>query len=197
MLAADGLDTGDIAAVLEFARNSESFTPGMYGSRLLQDFTDDHDLLNNAIASIGANGSTPLYDAVLDAVTLVDADELHNPAVVVLTDGLENASTVGTLEVVVSTAIAAKVPIFPIGLGTNIDFSRLQEMARGVKEFMKKADLVTGAELNALKKEIRELKKAKAIRLTKCFPRWSHLRELHFSLNTHTLQILPCPIALK
>ncbi len=31
---------------------------------------------------------------------------------------------------------------------------------QAVKEFMKKADLVTGAELNALKKEIRELKKA-------------------------------------
>jgi len=31
---------------------------------------------------------------------------------------------------------------------------------QAVKEFMKKADLVTGEELNALKKEIRELKKA-------------------------------------
>jgi len=35
-----------------------------------------------------------------------------------------------------------------------------QRVEKAVKEFMKKADLVTGAELNALKKEIRELKKA-------------------------------------
>jgi polyhydroxyalkanoate synthesis regulator phasin len=35
-----------------------------------------------------------------------------------------------------------------------------QRVEQAVKEFMKKADLVTGAELNALKKEIRELKKA-------------------------------------
>ena len=35
-----------------------------------------------------------------------------------------------------------------------------QRVELAVKKFMKKADLVTGAELNALKKEIRELKKA-------------------------------------
>ena len=35
-----------------------------------------------------------------------------------------------------------------------------QRVEKAVREFMKKADLVTGEELNALKKEIRELKKA-------------------------------------
>ncbi len=35
-----------------------------------------------------------------------------------------------------------------------------QRVEQAVKKFMKKADLVTGAELNALKKEVRELKKA-------------------------------------
>ena len=35
-----------------------------------------------------------------------------------------------------------------------------QRVEQAVKKFMKKADLVTGADLNALKKEIRELKKA-------------------------------------
>ncbi len=35
-----------------------------------------------------------------------------------------------------------------------------QRVEKSVKEFMKKADLVTGEELKALKKEIRELKKA-------------------------------------
>ena len=35
-----------------------------------------------------------------------------------------------------------------------------QRVEKAVREFMKKADLVTGAELKALKKEIRELKKA-------------------------------------
>ena len=35
-----------------------------------------------------------------------------------------------------------------------------QRVEQAVKKFMKKADLVTGEELNALKKEIRELKKA-------------------------------------
>ena len=33
-------------------------------------------------------------------------------------------------------------------------------MEKAVKDFMKKADVVTGDELKALKKEIRELKKA-------------------------------------
>ncbi len=35
-----------------------------------------------------------------------------------------------------------------------------QRVEQAVKDFMKRADLVTGAELKALKKEIRELKKA-------------------------------------
>jgi polyhydroxyalkanoate synthesis regulator phasin len=35
-----------------------------------------------------------------------------------------------------------------------------QRVEQAVKKFMKKADLVTGEELNALKKEVRELKKA-------------------------------------
>lgn len=35
-----------------------------------------------------------------------------------------------------------------------------QRVEQAVKKFMKKADLVTGEELNALKNEIRELKKA-------------------------------------
>ena len=35
-----------------------------------------------------------------------------------------------------------------------------QRVEQTVKKFIKKADLVTGEELNALKKEIRELKKA-------------------------------------
>ena len=35
-----------------------------------------------------------------------------------------------------------------------------QRVEKAVKEFMKKADLVTGEELKALKKEVRELKKA-------------------------------------
>lgn len=35
-----------------------------------------------------------------------------------------------------------------------------QRVEKSVKEFMKKADLVTGEDLKALKKEIRELKKA-------------------------------------
>ncbi|HRX87120.1 MAG TPA: VWA domain-containing protein [Phycisphaerae bacterium] len=119
----------DYAAVLEFSR-SLTPSPGFLGALLLQGLTKDHEQLNAAIATIGANGSTPLFDALLDSIRLLRNDAEYNPAVVVLTDGLENASVAGTFDYVVAEAVMAEIPIFPIGLGADIDFTQLQELAK-------------------------------------------------------------------
>lgn len=118
----------DLAAVLEFSR-SASPSPGFFGARLLQPLTNDHALLDAAIAAVTADGTTPLYDALLDSCDLLVTEGRVNSAVVVLTDGLENASTTGTLTTVIATAVDHGIPVFPIGLGANIDFAELQTLA--------------------------------------------------------------------
>jgi hypothetical protein len=120
----------DLAAVLEFSRDGSPPSAGFLAARLLQTFTANHDLLNAAIALIGQSGTTPLYDALLDSIGLLKSEAQPNPAEVVLTDGLENASSTGTVANVIDEAVAADIPIFPIGLGTGIDFTELQELAR-------------------------------------------------------------------
>jgi hypothetical protein len=123
------LHAQDQAAILEFSRGITP-TSGFLAARLLQDFTNDESLLEMAIDKVAAHGATPFYDALLDAIELIFSGNLPAPAIVVLTDGLENASRFGNLENVVNEANRKKVPIFPIGLGKNIDFTKLQELAR-------------------------------------------------------------------
>ena len=122
------LDDGDEAAVGDFRTGGQP-TPGYRYLRLLQDFTSDHSLLNAALERVLADGGTPFYDAMLDGIDLLLEHHAGNPAIVALTDGQENSSTEGTFTSVVQTAYAADIPVFPIGLGADVDFTELQRLA--------------------------------------------------------------------
>lgn len=125
----DRLGEGDEAAALEFSGRYLYQGSGFIASRLLQDFTGDHGLLNIAFDKVDESGSTPFYDAIVDAVEHVAALLRRNGAVVILTDGEENASTVTTFDEAVDAAISTHIPIFPIGLGDQVDFAELQSLA--------------------------------------------------------------------
>lgn len=118
------LDQNDAAAVMDFGAGSDS---GFNVSRLLQDFTSDHTLLEEAIERVVAKGTTPLYESLLDAIGHIVAKNVSNPAIVVLTDGQANTNT--NFDNVVDKANANGIPIFPIGLGTSVDFTQLQALA--------------------------------------------------------------------
>jgi hypothetical protein len=122
------LDIEDEAAVGDFRLPGQT-TAGFRNLRLLQDFTSDHVLLRDALEQVGAQGSTPFYDAMLDGIDLFDLHDTTNPAIVALTDGQENASKFGNFGNVVAAAVAANIPIFPVGLGTDVDFTKLQQLA--------------------------------------------------------------------
>jgi Ca-activated chloride channel homolog len=97
---------------------------------VIQEFTGDKVLLESAIRSPFDKGSnTLLYDAVSQAVADTGARTTDRQAVIVITDG-DNNDDLGTktLDSVISSAQAENLPIFPIGIGSNINFTALEEM---------------------------------------------------------------------
>lgn len=101
------------------------------------DFTDDRDALETLIASLEARDEwTALYDAIFKGVRMASRQPAGNRAVILLTDGQEDAppgdepggSTLER-EAPISEAVRYGIPVFAIGLGTEIDEAFLSEVA--------------------------------------------------------------------
>lgn len=113
-----GLDPGDRVAVISF------------GSKvtLLQDFTDNRTLLNQAIAKLLAVGETALYDAVIEGAKKISEAPPGRRTVVVLSDG-EATTSLNLRGDSVEAARASGVNFVNIGLGRLIDRTYLTELA--------------------------------------------------------------------
>jgi uncharacterized protein YegL len=114
------LGSNDQVAIINFAGDQIS---------VLQEFTSKKSLLNKAINKISADGGTPLYAALVKAIGLLNTLGAKNPAILVLTDGQNDTDKPDIFADVVNQANDVNIPIFPIGLGSGIDFSQLQELA--------------------------------------------------------------------
>jgi Ca-activated chloride channel family protein len=75
-----------------------------------------------------AGGDTALYDAVIHAAQALSDQPASRNAVIVLTDGQDNASHASRSEAV-SRALECGVPVFTVGLG-DADPASLQELAK-------------------------------------------------------------------
>ena len=85
---------------------------------LLQDFTDNPAGLNRAIGLLHAYGRTALFDAVVQGLRKVEQGRWPKKALLVMTDGMDNASS-DTLEGAVEAARRGGVLIYTVGLGTT------------------------------------------------------------------------------
>ncbi len=92
-------------------------------------FTDlpGKQTIKDAINRLNAGGGTALIDGVIVGVNLT-AGEPGTKAVIVFTDGQENSSS-HTLQDAVSTAVAANIPVYTIGLGSGANQSFLTTLA--------------------------------------------------------------------
>jgi Ca-activated chloride channel family protein len=105
------LKPDDVASVIDF--NSQV--------RIIQDFTGDMDVLDRAIRSTQANGSTSLYNALyvslkeLRKVPVRSEDEIRRQAVVVLSDG-DDTSSLMPYEEVLDLAKRSETAVYTIGL---------------------------------------------------------------------------------
>jgi Mg-chelatase subunit ChlD len=120
------LKGADRAAILDFGAGADS---GRRAARLLADLTTDTAALKTGVERVTQSGRTPLFDGLLDAMDVIVKNAAANPAIVVLTDGEENASSSGSGQVV-ERGRQLKIPIFAIGLGSAVKAAQLEALAR-------------------------------------------------------------------
>ncbi|MGD2146800.1 MAG: VWA domain-containing protein [Anaerolineae bacterium] len=94
--------------------------------------TTDRGVLTALIDGLAAEGGTPLYDALYKGVQWAQEGSLDHRAVILLTDGVDEGpgSAVASTETPIQEATRANVPVFTIGLGSEIDAGYLERVAR-------------------------------------------------------------------
>ncbi|MEA2065828.1 MAG: VWA domain-containing protein [Thermotogota bacterium] len=101
---------------------------------LLKNFTSNKDELNAAIDRINAEGSTPLYDTVIEAIEILSSREGLR-FLVLITDGVDANYTDtafgsnSRLSDAIRLAREKGIPILTIGIGTEIDEFSLGTLA--------------------------------------------------------------------
>jgi VWFA-related protein len=86
--------------------------------RTLQDFTSDRAALGRVLESLEPFGGTALYDAAYECIRRVALGPAESKAVVLVTDGVDTASTVSYRDLR-EFARQKEVPVFSIGLDTG------------------------------------------------------------------------------
>lgn len=113
----DNLSPNDQVAVLSFSHLSV----------LECNFTSDKSTLESAIGKLKAGGGTTLYTAVSRALDLFDDVEGGNRAIVAITDGV--SADRGLMEQVIRKSQEKGVPVFTVGLGSQVDQASLGQFA--------------------------------------------------------------------
>jgi Ca-activated chloride channel homolog len=90
------------------------------GLRELQPFTTNLERVRGSMSTLGAFGSTSLYDAVGSVARRLDERPVRRRAIVVLTDGVDTSSQFTAAEVS-SAASATDVPVYVIAVVSPLD----------------------------------------------------------------------------
>jgi len=120
-----------------------------------QPFTYNKTLLINSLDSLYPRLNTALYDAIYTAIEEI-SKEIGVKAVIVFTDGIENASK-RKIEEVISFANERKVPIYTIGLGKDAKEEPLKEIADATHAFYRFAP--NASDLENIYKDIAQKQK--------------------------------------
>jgi Ca-activated chloride channel homolog len=103
--------------VFLFAFSSQPF--------LLQPFTTDHQAVIGRLSLLYAQGETAIFDTIIDGLLMVRHGRWDKKALLVVTDGQDNASE-QNLQQVISYARQMGVLIYSIGIGnSNVDSSSI------------------------------------------------------------------------
>lgn len=83
---------------------------------MLQPPTLEHDLVAKRLELLHAYGHSAIYDALTAAMKMLDNAQYQNRAILLITDGMDNASK-STLDAVLAEEKDRRVPIYAIGIG--------------------------------------------------------------------------------
>ena len=120
------LSPEDQVAIMDFGAG---VTEGLQASRLLQDFTSDTMLLETALEGVTADSGTFLFDSLLDALGILEAQRGSNSAIIILTDGEDTGSVSTPADVINNATMLNQIPICTIGLGEGVGIPPLQSIA--------------------------------------------------------------------
>jgi Ca-activated chloride channel homolog len=110
--------------VFLFAFSSQPF--------LLQPFTTDHQAIIDRLSLLYAQGETAIFDTIIDGLLMVRHGRWDKKALLVVTDGQDNASE-QSLQQVIAYAREMGVLIYSIGIGnSNVDPSAISFGALGL-----------------------------------------------------------------
>src|SRR5262249_37190949 len=113
----DTLQPTDEAFILTAnGETAEGFLDFTLKPKLVQSFTNSRVLLKQALNDLRPRGPTMLYDAVLEGLRLITQGQNQKKALLIISDGFDDASTASEGQVV-AAAEAAKVPVYTIGMG--------------------------------------------------------------------------------
>jgi hypothetical protein len=134
----DRLNEQDRVAVIAFA-DTVDVDPARLADGKELDFTTDKNAARNVINFLGSridpDADTPLYDAIFKSADLTAREPIGKRAIIVLTDGREDgnkAEGTGSLLTGIDAIDRAKdtaIPVFTVGLGSDIDSRYLQRLA--------------------------------------------------------------------
>lgn len=137
----DSLGPKDQACIVAFSDKVDLSTPLVFNPAKEINFTNDKNALKNLIEVLAAdtNPGTPLYDAAVKAIKITASQPPGTRAVILFTDGKDERlapdgttilpGSVSAADRPISAAKEARVPVFPIGLGKEIDATYLQRLA--------------------------------------------------------------------
>jgi VWFA-related protein len=109
----------------------------------VRDFTNDFNELKDALERIDSRGSTALYDAVIGSLDHLKKGRKDKKVLLVITDGLDNASR-RSLENVVREAQRSDAVIYAIGVFSDDDLTQNRGQMRRARGALTELTTATG-----------------------------------------------------
>ncbi|MBI4212892.1 MAG: VWA domain-containing protein [Chloroflexi bacterium] len=131
MSSAIGAEKAAARSFVEDLREQDQASVIAFSSevRLAIDLTEDKGALQDAISRLPIGGNTALYDALFASVDATTRARAQRRVVILMTDG-RNTKSAASLDDGLRLAAQLGVPVYTIGLGTDLDRDALNRIAR-------------------------------------------------------------------
>lgn len=135
-----------LQSILRKGRDEAALVTFDSGVELVQDFTDDIDLLSRGIRKIRAGGGTALYDAIYrtSQEKLLTQKGNYRKVIIVITDGDDNQSKVQSVNEVVEMAQRAEAALYTISTNASGFALSIKDNSRKYDKILKELADQTG-----------------------------------------------------